>query len=61
VTRTCSSLMIKEFNASHWIMSEAPDELNEALDQFFHSVESKVEHRIEYRFTELSAHSHCGS
>jgi len=39
--------MIKEFNASHWIMSEAPDELNEALDQFFHSVESKAEHRIE--------------
>ena len=47
VTRTCSSLMIKEFNASHWIMSEAPDELNEALDQFFHSVESKAEHCIE--------------
>ncbi|KAF9459269.1 Alpha/Beta hydrolase protein [Collybia nuda] len=33
--RFCSNMMVKEFNTSHWIMKEAPDELNRALEDFF--------------------------
>jgi pimeloyl-ACP methyl ester carboxylesterase len=33
-------MTIKEFDCSHWIMMEAPDELNRALEEFFHIVET---------------------
>lgn len=31
----CSNLTTKDFDTSHWVMQEAPDELNEALEAFF--------------------------
>ncbi|KAF8812870.1 alpha/beta-hydrolase [Phlegmacium glaucopus] len=37
--KTCSNLVIKDFDTSHWIMLEASNELNEALGQFFGSLE----------------------
>lgn len=31
----CSNVTTKDFDTSHWIIEEAPDELNEALETFF--------------------------
>lgn len=31
----CSNITIKDFDTSHWIMHEASDEVNEALEGFF--------------------------
>ncbi|KXN91964.1 Bifunctional epoxide hydrolase 2 [Leucoagaricus sp. SymC.cos] len=39
MTKSCSNLTTKDFDTSHWIMLEASHELNEALAQFFHSLE----------------------
>ncbi|KAF8885233.1 Alpha/Beta hydrolase protein [Gymnopilus junonius] len=36
--KTCPNLVTKDFDTSHWIMLEASDELNEALEQFFGSL-----------------------
>ncbi|KAJ4483865.1 Alpha/Beta hydrolase protein [Lentinula aciculospora] len=35
MTETCSNVVTKDFDTSHWIMMEASDELNEVLTQFF--------------------------
>ncbi|KAF8885262.1 Alpha/Beta hydrolase protein [Gymnopilus junonius] len=34
----CSNVTTKDFDTSHWIMLEASDELNDALEQFFRSL-----------------------
>ncbi|KAF8885263.1 alpha/beta-hydrolase [Gymnopilus junonius] len=34
----CSSVTTKDFETSHWVMLEASDELNDALEQFFDSL-----------------------
>lgn len=31
----CSNITIKEFDTGHWIMQEASDQVNEALEGFF--------------------------
>ncbi|PPQ71199.1 hypothetical protein CVT26_011012 [Gymnopilus dilepis] len=36
---TCSNLVTHNFNTTHWVMQEAPDELNAALGQFFSSLD----------------------
>ncbi|KAF9461377.1 Alpha/Beta hydrolase protein [Collybia nuda] len=35
MSKFCSNLTAKEFNTGHWIMQEAPNEVNEALEGFF--------------------------
>ncbi|PPQ80396.1 hypothetical protein CVT26_008301 [Gymnopilus dilepis] len=35
---TCSNLVTHNFNTTHWVMQEAPDEVNTALGQFFNAL-----------------------
>ena len=39
MVETCSNLVTYNFNTTHWVMQEAPDELNAALGQFFSSLD----------------------
>ncbi|KAF9461379.1 Alpha/Beta hydrolase protein [Collybia nuda] len=35
MAKFCSNIAMKDFETSHWIMREAPDEVNQALEEFF--------------------------